>query len=573
MDEVNRTSLDIGGKDESISADEIIEKIRQEYSRGQSRTENNHKAIDSDGSSSFHLPEKLGSSDFRLPLLSLYPTFSRKANGDYHIRDLLNFHHEEFVENAYMAILGRNADPIGLDIFLKRLNRGMSKIEILGRMRYSPEGRKKKIKVQGLVVPLTAHMIFKIPIIGYLCRLGISFIRLPKALRDRIDFEHSSLYRNKNLQTLLNQNTEAIENEFNKISGSIAEQGNNYNMLIGKLNDITENFSVKLNRHNDRMDGLKETLAALDVQSQNRINELNDSINQWVEMLKQIELKKAGKDETHQLQDEIKEILRQIHDHKLNIMDQHRRLRLLLEEARKRLPKPISKAQIKEMVKEEDHLLDVMYLAFEDKLRGTREDIKNRAKVYVPCVKKTGAGKPESPILDVGCGRGEWLELCNDEQLAAIGVDINRVTNAQCHELGLNIIEEDVISFLRKQKSTAYGAITGIHIIEHLPLKKRIILFEEALRILPSGGIIIIETPNPESLLVSSSNFYIDPTHISPIPPESLQFLAAEIGFVNIEIIRLHKRKEPKYTGDEFLDELIYRFNMEQDYALIGYKA
>ncbi len=98
-------------------------------------------------------------------------------------------------------------------------------------------------------------------------------------------------------------------------------------------------------------------------------------------------------------------------DIKRNLLDQERRLALLLEEARKRLPEPISTTQVQTMLAEDDHLLDAMYASLEDTFRGTSADIKQRQTVYLPYIRGVKAGEPSSPVVDLGCGRGEWLDF------------------------------------------------------------------------------------------------------------------------------------------------------------------
>jgi SAM-dependent methyltransferase len=222
--------------------------------------------------------------------------------------------------------------------------------------------------------------------------------------------------------------------------------------------------------------------------------------------------------------------------------------------------------------KGEDLFYGTMYLAFQDKFRGTRVEIKERMTVYLPYIHEAGAGSVEGPILDLGCGRGEWLELCKDNHLVAKGVDINPAMAGQCLKFGFHAIGGDAVAALKTQVANRFGAITGFHLIEHLPFSSLISLFDETLRVLKPGGIVIFETPNPENVLVGSCNFYTDPTHRTPLVPELVRFIGDQRGFVKTSILRLHKRKEPQYTGDEFVDELIYRFNLEQDYAFIGYK-
>jgi SAM-dependent methyltransferase len=284
----------------------------------------------------------------------------------------------------------------------------------------------------------------------------------------------------------------------------------------------------------------------------------------------------SQKAESTTFQLEIREIQRQIRDHKSNILDQQRRLSMLLEEARKRLPEPISNQQIENMVTEEDHLLDAFYVSFEDRFRGTREDIKRRVAIYLPVVNEVKAGTKTAPVLDIGCGRGEWLELLRDQDLNARGVDLNRVMVRQCQELGLEVMEADAITYLRNLKSNSLGAVTGLHIIEHISFKRLIALFDEVLRVLRPGGVAIFETPNPENLLVGACNFYYDPTHLNPLPPEPMRFVMDARGFGRIEIMRLHPRPESDKLREgspqvqQVLNSMLFG---EQDYALVAYKS
>jgi len=255
----------------------------------------------------------------------------------------------------------------------------------------------------------------------------------------------------------------------------------------------------------------------------------------------------------------------EMRNHKLEILDQKRRLALLPEEAQE---------QIKDILKEENHLPDTMYVAFEDRFRGTREEIKERLRIYLPYIKEANIETSSSPILDLGCGRGEWLELLKENGYIAKGVDFNRVMVRQCQEFGLDVIESDIIEYLRNQQPNSLSAITGFHILEHLSLKTIISLFDEALRILKSGGIAIFETPNPENLIVASCNFYLDPTHRNPIPPRLLNFLIESRGFNKTEIVRLHPNtffREGQKTSTA-VKSLISLFNKEQDYSIIAYK-
>jgi ubiquinone/menaquinone biosynthesis C-methylase UbiE len=260
---------------------------------------------------------------------------------------------------------------------------------------------------------------------------------------------------------------------------------------------------------------------------------------------------------------------------KANITMYENRFTLLLEDARKRLPESFAPEKLNIIVDEADHLFDPFYLFFEDQFRGTRPEIKKRLEIYLPLIEECGAGSEDQPMLDIGCGRGEWLELMSDSKHTITGVDLNRTLVQQCIERGMNVVENDAVAYLQSLPENSMGAITAFHLIEHLPLNTLLNFLNETLRALRRGGIVIFETPNPENVLVGSCNFYFDPTHRNPLPPQMIQFLLESRGFYRVTIQKLHPYPEEEKIPDDG-SEVVKRFNQRfygpQDYAVIGYK-
>ena len=258
---------------------------------------------------------------------------------------------------------------------------------------------------------------------------------------------------------------------------------------------------------------------------------------------------------------------------KNDLIQQKRLITLFLEEARQRLPEPFNLEQLQTFVNEDKYALDAFYVAFEDQFRGSREDILERLKVYLPLIEEAKVGTQDTPILDIGCGRGEWIELLQNNGYTARGLDINKVMIEQCQALGLKVVEADVIAYLRALSDNTLGAITGFHIIEHLPFETLIQLFTEVIRVLKPEGIVIFETPNPENVLVGSCSFYIDPSHRNPLPSVTTKFIAESVGLHDVSIMKLHSYPEKqRINGSEVAKRFNDFFYGAQDYAVIGYK-
>jgi SAM-dependent methyltransferase len=238
---------------------------------------------------------------------------------------------------------------------------------------------------------------------------------------------------------------------------------------------------------------------------------------------------------------------------------------------------PLRRFGREELHDDEAHNMDALYAALEDEFRGSRQEIKELLSVYLPKLTEAGIGSESMPILDVGCGRGEWLELLREHRLHASGIDLNRVVLAVCRERGLPVLEADAIEHLRSLPEASLGAVTAFHVIEHLALPQLLNLLDAARRALKPGGVAIFETPNPNNVFVSSRYFYLDPTHRHPIPPLLGRFLAEARGFERVEILELHPWPAEHHADASTGGDVAARFNEcfygPQDYAIIGWKA
>jgi O-antigen chain-terminating methyltransferase len=172
---------------------------------------------------------------------------------------------------------------------------------------------------------------------------------------------------------------------------------------------------------------------------------------------------------------------------------------------------------------------DSLYVALENHFRGSRDVVSQRQRDYLPMLP---AGITSShPLVDLGCGRGEWLQVLRQENIPAIGIDSNAVCIAECREEGLDVIHEGLLEYISQRPDASVGAYTLFQVLEHLPFPVLIETLRQMRRTLVPGGRLIAEVPNAKNLRVSAGTFWIDPTHQRPLFPELLIFLASEIGF------------------------------------------
>lgn len=211
------------------------------------------------------------------------------------------------------------------------------------------------------------------------------------------------------------------------------------------------------------------------------------------------------------------------------------------------------------------------YRAFEDRHRGTRELIQQRLQVYLPFIKPLQTLYPECPAMDLGCGRGEWLQVLMEQGFAPLGVDQDEGMLQACHELGLPVERGDALAALAAKGEESLVLVSGFHLAEHVPFPALQKLVSDALHALKPGGLLVLETPNAENLVVGSSNFYLDPTHERPIPYLLLSFLAEHTGFARVKLLRLNE--PPSVADSNPVDLMSVLGGASPDYAIVAQKA
>lgn len=210
------------------------------------------------------------------------------------------------------------------------------------------------------------------------------------------------------------------------------------------------------------------------------------------------------------------------------------------------------------------------YRAFEERYRGSRDLIKARLAIYLDFIVPLKNIYSTCPALDLGCGRGEWLELLVENNFSAKGVDLDLGMLEACKALNLPAEREDALAFLSGACDESWAIVSGFHIAEHLPFADLQLLISEALRVLKPAGLLILETPNVENLVVGTSEFYLDPSHSRPIPPQLLTFLTEHSGFKRTKILRLNETSQFIKTDRPALVNVLY--GPSPDFAVVAQK-
>lgn len=211
-----------------------------------------------------------------------------------------------------------------------------------------------------------------------------------------------------------------------------------------------------------------------------------------------------------------------------------------------------------------------LYVALEDRFRGDPEVIAERQTVYLPLIEDLA--DQGHPVLDLGCGRGEWIKLLSAKGIAAIGVDSNPAFVGEVKDSDVTVVEGDLVAYLHSAPENSAGAITMFQVVEHLPFPVLVDVISECARVLRPGGLLIAETPNALNLSVAASTFWLDPTHERPLHPELLKFIAKQVGFAKIDgwfLNELHPRPNP--DDSSAIDRLLEMIDGPGDFSLLAW--
>lgn len=453
----------------------------------------------------------------------------------YTLPELLQYDDEQFIEVAYQVILRRPADEVGFQHYSQQLRAGIvSKVEILGRLRWSEEGVHRGVHVDGLLLPFTIQKWRHRRWLGPAIEWAYTLARLPRLARQQAVTSARVVREARRIGQLLNHVSDGVGNQAEATVHRVAELSAELRMLEDRtrmMERLAAGIEARL--------ADAETAAA----NQSRLEEQHTA--------------------THRRTDERLDAL---------------------ENACTHLAERISGAETSISVINSlaphrvDRNLDSLYAAFEEAFRGSDELIKARVSPYLSDIAAVVAPGQGELIIDIGCGRGEWLQVLRDAGYRTLGIDTNEVFVQTCRSKDLDVTHGDAFEVLKQVPDASVAGVTSMHLVEHLSFESLIDLLDECRRILRPGGILILETPNPENVLVGSNWFYMDPTHRNPLPPGLLFWLTRSRGFSDVCVERLTEARDvpmPELlpvdaVGATSINMMLEHFRAPVDYAVIA---
>ncbi|WP_296258790.1 MULTISPECIES: class I SAM-dependent methyltransferase [unclassified Pseudomonas] len=474
------------------------------------------------------------------PMPAFDPSPAQVFDRPYGWMELIQLDDEPLLLAAYPSLLGRKAERSEIQQGLHKLRSGFDKFEVLAALRYSPEGMAHGTEVHGLRKAKLKNTLRRIPVVGKLLLSAYAMASI----------EPRSRYYVARMDLLTRQHK--LQND------SLAMQ-----------RDHIENQARQIQIHNEHLEELGHY-----------VNELNGYLKAQQLALDGQSLALENQNAAHAEQTDYIKRLESELDQQRQIQQELRARLGHLERAPRPAAAPLAAdssvvaTQPAASNRVPSSIPDSFYLAFENRFRGDALTIRERQSYYLPILEGIAPLNAGLPLVDIGCGRGEWLNMLPD-RYTHIGIDLNSMNVEACHEQGLKAIQQDALVWLAEQPENSVAVVCAFHVIEHLSFEQFNTLLDQCQRVLAPGGTIIFETPNPENIISAATHFHTDPTHIHPLPPAFTEFLVEFKGFENVEIHRLNPIPR-QFALDE--DSEVARrcdalFYGPQDYAVTARKG
>lgn len=301
----------------------------------------------------------------------------------------------------------------------------------------------------------------------------------------------------------------------------VVEEQNQFNAAIVRSLNVMRNnhvvFQAAIDFLCDEMRQQKSVVDNLKSETSQAVDNLKSETSQAVDKLKS-EASQAVDTLSQKTQAQLKKLQQELQTSADQLRRQTTEVKSTLE-------------ILKKIQKQDDIYETIDYFKFQEHMRGSYSKIKAQQQEYVNYFAEC------SNVIDLGCGRGEFLEVLHEHGINATGVDSYGESVNYCRMRGLQVVQGDAIEYLMEQKTESIDGVFAAQLIEHIPMKSLLELCKESYRVMKPESYIILETPNPMCLSVYMNSFYLDPSHKNPVHPHLMEYLMKECGFHDVHVV------------------------------------
>ena len=473
---------------------------------------------------------------------------SQERAGETTVDDASRLDHGEFIDHAYLTLLGRPPMAAEREDCLSALLAGEAKTWLLGRLRYGVEGRARAVPVRGLRGKYLAQRLFRLPIVGGAIAWLGAIASLPRSLRyfrgfaqsaagERIQVEQARALAAGQLEAVTKR-TERLDGELQRRIGHLDQR------TTDRLAQLEGNTTIRISQ----LDGeLAARIAQLDAQLRDQIAQLDAERKNGIAILER----------------DLARVTRVAGDAKLRIdalSPPH------LAETFEVIGGPlVEPARLHSAVRADVPTPELStherYAVFEAAFYDSTI-VAAKQRVYLRYLDRALA--LQQPFLDLGCGRGEFLGILAGAGIRPVGVDVNALAFADLRAAGYEVVEQDLLAFLQAERRMFSGA-SSLQVVEHLTAEQIERMLALVAQRLTPGALLIVETPNPLCPF-ALGQFNTDPTHVAPLPPERLRFAIEAAGFEATRTLFQARAPGAAFAGP---DPRAYYM----DYAIIAYRS